>query len=75
MKEFCFYTGEEGLSHLPGRLFRYRDGILTPMEEGPDDVIVFCPDDERVTEDELEYLLTVDESDGPDDDGRWDAYA
>ena len=72
--KFCFYTEEDGLAHLPGRLYRYRDGALTPLEGTEDDTIVFCPDDEAVTEEELEYFLTIEESDGPDDDGRWDAY-
>ena len=72
--KFCIYTEEDGLCHSAGCLLRYRDGILTPLEGTEDDTIVFCPDDEPVTEDELEYLLTIDESDGPDDDGRWDAY-
>ena len=72
--KFCIYTEEEGLGHLAGRLYRYRDGVLTPLEGTEDDTVVFCPEDEPATEEELEYFLTVDESDGPDDDGRWDAY-
>ena len=73
--KFCIYTEEDGLCHSTGRLFRYRDGVLTPLDGTEDDTIVFCPDDDPVTEEELEYFLTIEESDGPDDDGRYDAYA
>ena len=59
--KFTVDTPEAAYSDVSGTLYRYRDGLLTPLELTEDDIIVFRPDAIApfVSEDEMEYYLTV----------------